>query len=167
MIPGIGLGALISAMAAALTTRDLRGSPGPVVRPEACLTEMAGLLIVLLRAGWRPGDPTGPGSRLHFAYRQATTVTWLGIVACQIGTAFAVCTEHASLREVGVFTNRPLLGAIGVALAFAAIVIYLPLVHRLFGTEALAPSQLLIVLPFPFIVWGADEARRWVRRRRT
>jgi calcium-translocating P-type ATPase len=126
---------------------------------------MAGFLIVLLRAGWRPGDPTGPGSALHFAYRQATTVTWLGIVACQIGTAFAVRTEHASLRSVGVFTNKPLLGAIGVALAFAAIVIYLPLVHRLFGTEALAPSQLLIVLPFPFIVWGADEIRRWVRRR--
>ena len=127
---------------------------------------MAGFLIVLLRAGWRPGDPTGPGSALHFAYRQATTVTWLGIVACQIGTAFAVRTEHASLRSVGVFTNRPLLGAIGVALAFAAIVIYLPLVHGLFGTEALAPSQLLIVLPFPFIVWGADEIRRWAKRRR-
>jgi len=126
---------------------------------------MAGFLTVLLRAGWRPGDPTGAGSPLHEAYRQATTVTWLGIVACQVGTAFAVRTEHASLRSVGVFTNKPLLGAIGVALAFAAIVIYLPLVHGLFGTEALSPSQLLIVLPFPFIVWGADEIRRWARRR--
>jgi magnesium-transporting ATPase (P-type) len=126
---------------------------------------MAGFLTVLLRAGWRAGDPTGAGSPLHEAYRQATTVTWLGIVACQVGTAFAVRTEHASLRSVGVFTNKPLLGAIGFALAFAAIVIYLPLVHGLFGTEALSPSQLLLVLPFPFIVWGADEIRRWARRR--
>jgi hypothetical protein len=44
----------------------------------------------------------------------------LGIVACQVGTAFAVRTSHASLRSVGVFPNRYLLGAIGIALAFAA-----------------------------------------------
>jgi magnesium-transporting ATPase (P-type) len=31
---------------------------------------------------------------------------FLGIVACQIGTAFAVRTDHASLRSVGFFTNR-------------------------------------------------------------
>ena len=74
-------------------------------------------------------------------------------------------TEHASLRSVGVFTNRPLLGAIGIALAFAAAVIYLPPLHALFGTEALSPSQVAMVAPFPFIVWGADEIRRWLRRR--
>ncbi len=127
---------------------------------------MAGFLVTLLRAGWRPGDATGAGSALHHVYRQATTVSWLGIVACQIGTAFAARTEHVSLRSVGVFTNRPLLGAIAVALAFAAVVIYLPVPHGLFGTEALAPSQVAIVAPFPFIVWGADEIRRWLRRRR-
>jgi magnesium-transporting ATPase (P-type) len=92
-------------------------------------------------------------------------VSWLGIVACQIGTAFAVRTHHASLRSVGVFTNEPLPGAIGVALAFAAAVIYLPLLHALFGTEALSPSQVATVVPFPFAVCGADEIRRWLRRR--
>jgi calcium-translocating P-type ATPase len=126
---------------------------------------MAGFLATLLRAGWHPGAPVDAGSPLHHAYRQATTVTWLGIVACQVGTAFAVRTEHASLRSVGVFTNRPLLGAIGIALVFAAVVIYLPPLHGLFGTEALSLSQVAMVAPFPFIVWGADEIRRWVRRR--
>ena len=56
---------------------------------------MAGFLVVLHRAGWRLGAPTGPGTALHLAYQQATTVAWLGIVACQIGTAFAVRTDHA------------------------------------------------------------------------
>jgi len=54
---------------------------------------------------------TGPGSPLNHAYRQATAVAWLGIVACQIGIAFAVRTDHASLRSVGVFSNRFLLVA--------------------------------------------------------
>jgi calcium-translocating P-type ATPase len=126
---------------------------------------MAGFFLTLRRAGWHPGAPTGPGTPLHDAYRQATTVAWLGIVACQVGTAFAVRTDHASLRQVGVFSNKLLLGAIAVALAFATALVYLPVMHGLFSTASLSPGQLAIVAPFPFIVWGADEIRRWLVRR--
>ena len=127
---------------------------------------LAGYFIVLHQGGWHPNAKTGAGSPLHHLYQQATTVTWLGIVACQIGTAFAVRTERASLWTVGVFTNRPLLVGIGFSLAFAFTLIYLPPLHHLFGTASLSPKQLLIVAPFPFIVWGADESRRAVVRHR-
>jgi magnesium-transporting ATPase (P-type) len=126
---------------------------------------MAGFFLTLRHAGWHPGAPTGPGTPLHDAYRQATTVAWLGIVACQVGTAFAVRTDHASLRRVGVFSNKLLLGAIAVALAFAAALVYLPVMHGLFGTASLSPGQVAIVAPFPVIVWGADEIRRALVRR--
>jgi len=126
---------------------------------------MAGFFVTLRHAGWHPGAYTGPGSPLHDAYQQATTVAWLGIVACQVGTAFAVRTDHASLRQVGLFSNKLLLGAIAVALAFAATLVYLPALHGLFGTASLSPGQLAIVAPFPFIVWGADEIRRALVRR--
>jgi magnesium-transporting ATPase (P-type) len=126
---------------------------------------MTGFFLTLRHTGWQPGAPTGPGAPLNHAYRQATTVAWLGIVACQVGTAFAVRTDHASLRSVGVFTNRPLLAAIAVALAFAAAVVYLPVLQGFFGTAALTPAQLALVAPFPIIVWGADEIRRWLIRR--
>ncbi len=126
---------------------------------------MSGFFITLRHGGWQPGDPTGAGTPLNHLYRQATSVAWMGIVACQVGTAFAVRTQRASLRSVGVFTNRLLLGAIAVALAFAVLVIYLPALQSFFGTAALAPAQLATVAPFPFIVWGADEIRRLVIRR--
>jgi magnesium-transporting ATPase (P-type) len=126
---------------------------------------MTGFFLALRHAGWQPGAPTGPGTPLNHAYRQATTVAWLGIVACQVGTAFAVRTDHASLRSVGVFTNRPLLAGIAVALAFAAALIYVPILQGFFGTAALTPAQLAIVAPFPVIVWGADETRRMLMRR--
>ena len=126
---------------------------------------MAGFFLTLRHAGWHPGAPTGPGTPLYDAYRQATTVAWLGIVACQVGTAFAVRTDHASLRQVGVFSNKLLLGAIAVALAFAAALVYLPVMHGLFGTASLSAGQLAIVAPFPFLVWGADEIRRALVRR--
>ena len=127
---------------------------------------MGGFFVTLNRAGWHPGAPTGPGSPLSQAYHQATTVAWLGIVACQIGTAFAVRTEHASLRSVGVLSNRFLLGGIAFSLAFSVLLIYAPPLHGFFGTAALSPAQLATVAPFPFIVWGADEARRLFIRRR-
>lgn len=73
---------------------------------------MAGFFVILLRAGWTPGAAAGPGHPLHHAYRQATTIAWLGIIGCQVGTAFAARTDHASLREVGVFSNPYLLGAL-------------------------------------------------------
>ena len=82
-----------------------------------------------------------------------------------MNTGESARTDHASLRSVGVLTNRPLLAGIAAALAFAAAMVYLPLMHAIFGTEALTLAQLAIMAPFPFIVWGADEIRRWLLRR--
>jgi calcium-translocating P-type ATPase len=128
---------------------------------------MAGFFYVLLDAGWHPGDPTGAGHPLHHAYQQATTMTFFGMVAGQIGTAFAARTERASLRSVGVFTNPLLLWGIAFELALSGLLIYAPPFQALLGTAALPLSTLLIAAPFPFVVWGADELRRWLLRLRT
>ena len=127
---------------------------------------LGGFLVSLLCAGWHPGDPTGPGSALHHAYLQATTMTFAGIVACQIGTAFAARTEHVSLRAIGMWGNPLLLGGIVFELAFTGAVIYLPWLQEVFGTTSLGASQLALLLPFPVIVWGVDEFVRATRRRR-
>ena len=131
------------------------------------LLSMAGYFFVLLRAGWHPGDPVGHGDPLHHAYLTATTMTFFGMVAGQIGTAFAARTDRASLRSVGVFTNRLLLWGIAFELVLAAVLIYAPPFQALLATAALSPAELLFALPFPFIVWGADELRRYLIRRRS
>ena len=128
--------------------------------------QMAGFFYVLGGAGWSPGDPTGAGHSLHHAYQQATTMTFLGMVTGQIGTAFAARTERASLRSIGVFSNRLLLWGILFELVLSALIIYAPPLQSVLGTAALEPHMLLFVAPFPFIVWGADELRRWLLRRR-
>jgi hypothetical protein len=38
--------------------------------------------------------------------------------------------------------------------------------QSLLSTAPLGPDALAVTLPFPFIVWGADELRRWLLRRR-
>ena len=127
---------------------------------------MAGFLTVLWRAGWAPGDPTGPGTPLNHAYREATTATFGGIVACQIGTAFASRTESASLCKVGLLTN-PLLLWHRLGGGVTAALVYLPPLRQRFGTAALGPGTLAIIAPFPFVVWGVDELHRLRQRRRS
>ena len=126
---------------------------------------LAGYLWVLKAGGWVPGANVTVGSPLHHTYLQATTMTFLGIVACQVGTAFAARTERASLRQVGLLTNRLLLGGIVFELAFAAAIVLVPGVDTALGM-ALPPMRQLAVLPlFPVLIWGVDEAVRALRRR--
>jgi calcium-translocating P-type ATPase len=132
---------------------------------EALLV-MGGYFLVMLTAGWSPNDPTGPGTPLHHTYLEATTMTWAGIVACQMGAAFAVRTSYASLRQVGVFSNPYLLRGVAFAIAFAAVIVYVPPVQSVFHTVALSPRDLAVLACFPFIVWGSDELWRWRQRRR-
>ncbi|MEV6579726.1 cation-transporting P-type ATPase [Streptomyces sp. NPDC051582] len=126
---------------------------------------MTAFFYVLWRAGWHPGDPTGPGSALHHAYLTATTATFAGIVTCQVGTAIAARTDHAALRDIGFFTNPLLLAGIAFELVFTAALVYAPPLQNLFGTAALPLDVVLLISFFPPLVWGSDEVRRWARRR--
>ncbi len=132
----------------------------------AAVLQMGAFFFVLIRAGWHPGDAVSSGQPLHHAYLQATSMTFLAMVMGQIGTAFAARTERASLRSVGLFSNRLLWLGIGFELGLAAAIIYLRPLQHLLGGAALPPQLLLLTVPFPFVVWGADELRRAVLRRR-
>jgi magnesium-transporting ATPase (P-type) len=132
---------------------------------EAVLV-LAAFFVVLRDGGWSPGDPVGVGSALHTTYLTATTVTFAGIVACQIGTAIAARTERVSLRSIGFFSNRLLLWGIASEIVFTAALVYAPPLQRIFGTAALGPAELALLAPMPLIVWGSDELRRWYVRSR-
>ena len=127
---------------------------------------MAAFFFTLWRAGWHPGDAVGDGAALHHAYLQATTATFAGIVACQVGTAFAARTDKASLRTLGVLSNRLLLWGIGFELGFTALLVWTPGVQSIFGTTGLPWQVLALIAPFPLVVWGVDEWRRARLRRR-
>lgn len=132
---------------------------------EAALVT-GGFFLVLATAGWTPGADVGASTPLHDDYLAATTMTFAGITACQVGTAMAARTSRASLRSIGVLSNRLLLWGIAFELAFAAALIWLPPFQDVFGTAALGLRELAILAAFPLVVWGSDELLRWARRRR-
>ena len=131
---------------------------------EAVLV-MAGFFFVLLARRLEPERSRGlRRSRFTSHYLRATTMTFAGIVACQVGTAVAARTERASLRSIGVFSNRLLLWGIAFELAVLPRRSSTSRPRPIFHTAPLGPAELAFLLPFPFVVWGADELRRWRRR---
>ena len=98
-------------------------------------------------------------------------MTFLGMVAGQIGTAFAARTDTASLRSVGVLSNRLLLWGIAFELVLAAVLIYAPPFQALLGTSALSARHAAVRRPVPLHRLGrgraAQVARPAARRGRT
>ena len=122
--------------------------------------------FTLWHGGWTPSAPTGSGHALHHLYLQATSATFLGIVACQVGTALAARTDSASLRSVGLTTNPLLLWGIAFELAFSLFLVMTPGVQAVFGTALPPWPSLLLIALFPLVVWGVDENRRARHRKR-
>ena len=131
----------------------------------SALLVMMIFLVTLKQGGWHLGADVSSGP-LNHVWQQATTMSFLGIVACQIGTAMASRTQHASLRQVGVFTNTLLLWGIAYEVVFAAALVTVPWLQAVFGTATPDLWQVLFILPFPVMVWGTDELWRWNTRRR-
>ncbi|EHN12534.1 Cation-transporting ATPase E1-E2 family [Patulibacter medicamentivorans] len=127
---------------------------------------LGGFFFALWRAGWTPGAATDAGSALHDGYLQATSMSFLGIVACQLGTALAARAERTSLRSVGLLGNRLLLWGIAFELVVAAAVVWLPPLQEVFSTRPPDLSTLALLPAFPVVVWGVDELYRWNLRRR-
>ncbi|MFC5130333.1 cation-translocating P-type ATPase [Paeniglutamicibacter kerguelensis] len=122
-------------------------------------------LMTLIAGGWTFGADVGTG-HLYLVWQQATTMTFLGIVACQLGTAMAARTHTVSLFRIGLTTNRLLLWGIAFELVFAAGIVFIAPLQAIFGTTVPEPWQLALLLPFPFLVWGSDELLKYTLRRR-
>jgi len=144
--------------------RGMLGRAWGLLGGVSAVLVLAAFLATLVGGGWRWGDSV-TGTGLHHVWQQATTVTFLSIVACQIGTAVAARTRYASLREIGIGTNPLLLWGIAFEIAFAAALVTVPGLTTVFGTARPEWWQLLCLVPMPFVVWGVDEgARAWRRR---
>jgi magnesium-transporting ATPase (P-type) len=127
------------------------------------LAGLSGFVLAFVLGGWRPGAafPTS-GS----VYLQATTMTQTGIVMGQVGAGMAMRTNRRSVFSIGLLSNRFLLVGIAVELALAATLIYVPGVNAAFHQTSIGPWHWLFLAAWPPIVFGAEEARKAIVRRR-
>jgi len=103
----------------------------------------------------------------NHTYREARTMTQVGIVVSQFFNAQTVRSDDESILTVGVFTNRRLLVAGGIGLALVSCISYVPILQHVFGTTGLTLTDWLIVSSFGVALLAADELRkalvRWRR----
>jgi len=93
------------------------------------------------------------------------TIVFTVLCLSQLGQALAIRSEKRLLWELGLFTNRPLLYAVGVTIGLQLAVIYTPWLNRLFRTSPLSPAELALALALSSVVFFAVEAEKLARRR--
>jgi magnesium-transporting ATPase (P-type) len=111
--------------------------------------------------GWRPGMAL-PAS--GFVYATATTMTFVGIVACQVGNAFACRSPNLSVRALGWRTNPALWIAVAFELALCCAFVYVPPLAKVFGFAPLRWEHWELVAVYPFMVLGIEELRKRLAR---
>ena len=93
------------------------------------------------------------------------TVTFTMLCFVQLGHVLAVRSERESLFSQGLLSNKPLLGAVGVAVALQLAIVYVPALNRLFGTQALSALELTLTVAGAVSVFAVVEAEKWFKRR--
>jgi magnesium-transporting ATPase (P-type) len=173
MVPAIGLGA--EAPEAGVMDRPPRSQREPLLTPRLlarallwygaieAVAGMAGYLFLNRLHGWPAAPLAPPGTPV---YALATTMTLACIVAAQVGAVFACRTDRASIRSVGLLTNRLVLLGVAAELALLGLLLYVPLLREVFGTAPLGPRELAFLLFWPPALLLADEARKALLRRR-
>ena len=132
---------------------------GPI-EAAAC---MFGFFFVLVGGGWTWGTTLSPDQGI---YRQATTACLTAIIITQIGNVFACRSAKESVLGLGLFTNPLIFTGIGFELLLQLFIVYHPWGNRIFSTAPLSWSVWLVLLPFAFLLFLAEEAKkRFVLRR--
>jgi magnesium-transporting ATPase (P-type) len=124
---------------------------------------LASFFANYLLAGWWPGAALPAAGDI---YVQATAMTYGGIVMGQVGAGLAFRTNRDSVFRIGLLSNRFLLAGIAFELALLIALVYVPAFQGIFHTQAYDPRAWLLLVIWPVFVFGAEEARKAVVRRR-
>jgi calcium-translocating P-type ATPase len=119
--------------------------------------------FVLLRGGWRFGEPLAWNDPL---YRQATTACLVTIVVMQVANAFLCRSERDSLFPRGLRGSRLLLAAVAAESILIALATYTPAGNRVFGTLPVGAEVWLAAMPCALAMVACEEGRKAIARRR-
>ncbi len=99
----------------------------------------------------------------EFDYWQTVVFTVLTI--SQLFHSLAVRSETESLFTIGLFTNRPMLGAVLITVLLQLSVIYVPAFNKIFHTQPLPLYDLLACFALSSLVLVVVEFEKWLMRR--
>ncbi len=94
------------------------------------------------------------------------TIVFNVLCLSQLGHVLAIRSENQSLFSIGVFSNKPLIGAVLLALLLQLLITYIPFLQPIFHTESLTLNEFILVVAASSIVFFAVEIEKLVSRKR-
>ncbi|TDN38806.1 cation-translocating P-type ATPase [Hymenobacter sp. UV11] len=94
------------------------------------------------------------------------TMTFTVLCFTQLGSALAIRSSRESLFTLGLFSNKPMLGAVALSVALQLLIIYLPFLNKIFTTSPLSWSELGLTVAISSIAFWAIELQKLISRRR-
>jgi P-type Ca2+ transporter type 2C len=106
----------------------------------------------------------------YFQFRQGIdtwqTMIFTTLTIVQMGNALATRSAHQTLFEIGLFSNKALLGSVLLTFLLQLAVVYVPFLQNIFGTVALSVRDLGISLSLAALVFAVIEVVKWIGQRR-
>ncbi len=93
------------------------------------------------------------------------TMVFTALLIGRMGVVLAVRSEKDTLFNIGLFTNKPLLGAIVLTFLLQMAVVYVPFLNPIFNTEPLTLYELLLTLILSSVVFLAIEIEKIIKRK--
>ncbi len=131
--------------------------------PIEAIACMFGFFWVLYQGGWIWGTMLPANNIL---YMQATTACLTAIIVTQIGNVFACRSSKESAFSIGFFSNRLIFIGIMAELLLQFFIVYHPWGNKIFSSAPIPLSVWLLLIPFMFLVFFAEELRKFIRRGR-
>ena len=94
------------------------------------------------------------------------TIVFNVLCLSQLGHVMAIRSENQSLFTIGIFSNKPLIGAVLLAMLLQFAITYIPFLQPIFKTEALTLNEFILVGVASTLVFFAVEIEKMITRRR-
>ena len=116
-----------------------------------------GLLMGILSLGpgywyWRAGDPNWQ------------TLLFTTLTLSQMAHVMAIRSDRHSLFQIGLMSNKPLLGAVSLTVVLQLALVYVPFLRVFFKTNPLPLPDLALTIALSAIVFAAVEIEKWIMR---
>lgn len=92
------------------------------------------------------------------------TMTFTVLCFSQLGNALAIRSHQLSIFNIGLLSNKPMLGAVVLSIGLQLLIIYLPFFNTLFSTQPLTLTELGITVAVSSLPFWAIEISKLIRR---
>jgi Ca2+-transporting ATPase len=101
---------------------------------------------------------------IHSGNSHWQTMAFTTLCFSQLGHVMAMRSNKDSVFKIGIFSNKPLLGALFLTFLLQLMIIYVPFFNDIFKTQPLTVYEIGITLAVSSIVFWAVEIEKMVKR---